>query len=228
MLGPTYDLCEGSHPQRRRGQEQGFLARIRLQVTPQRLIGDERPRDQDLGLGRQPARESGEKGSRRRAEDRRQERGNQLPGAEHVHAFKGRRVQEEIAASGRGGGDWILRSGGRKAQMWTSSRCLRGFVEAAARLRLSSGVAWRVKVKLECWRWSHLNSPPLLSQSHDLKDRQHCLDCQGGETDVICHVIPAPAFSTTYVIYNQLQLRDTNMSPPSPPQNVSAAFNHWD
>lgn len=65
MFGPTYDLCEGSHPQRRRAQEQGFLARIRLQVTPQRLVGDERPRDQDLGLGRQPARESGEKVSRR-------------------------------------------------------------------------------------------------------------------------------------------------------------------
>lgn len=101
--------------------------------------------------------------------------------------------------------------------MWTCSRCLRGFVEAAARLRLSSGVAWRVKVKLECWRWSHLNSPPppsLLSQSHDLKDRQQRLVCQGGETDVMCHVIPAPAFTTTYVIYNQLELRDTNMFPP--------------
>lgn len=65
MFGPTYDLCEGSHPHRRRGQEQGFLAWIRLQVTPQGLVGDERPRDQDLGLGRQPARESGEKVSRR-------------------------------------------------------------------------------------------------------------------------------------------------------------------
>lgn len=85
MPGPTCDLWERAHPDLR-GQQQGFLARIRLQVIPQRLVGDKRPRDEDLGLGRQPGRERWEKVSRRRVEDGRQERGNQLPGAEHVHA----------------------------------------------------------------------------------------------------------------------------------------------
>lgn len=169
-VGPTCDFCEGSHPNLC-GQQQSFLAWIRLQVIPQRLVGDKRPRDQDLSLGCQPGRERGEEVSRRRVEDRRQERGDQLPWAEHVHAA-------QCPVSGVGSGCLIPTARVRGKKKARCGRPADVCWSCSVRPKLSSGVgvSWRVKVEPE-WRWSHLNSPPS-SRSH-MTSRQTALDCEG-------------------------------------------------
>ena len=68
----THPVCESAHGGRVRGQQEGFrLAGVGLQVTPQRLVAQEGPREQEVPRRRrgQPRMERWEEVGRGRGED---------------------------------------------------------------------------------------------------------------------------------------------------------------